>query len=141
MDEWLRRYGLQSQSQHISRTYVTCRGGVVVGFYSLCAASVEPHTVPDRIKKGLPRYPMPVTLLTRMAVDHREHGQGLGAALLKDALLRYLSAADVVASRALLVHALDEKAAAFYRHFGFEPSSGTPLHLFLSHKEIRKALR
>ena len=70
----------------------------------------------------MPRHPSPVILLARLAVGRREQGKGLGAALLKGALLRAASAADAIGARAVLVHAKADDAARFYGHFDFEPS-------------------
>jgi GNAT superfamily N-acetyltransferase len=84
----------------------------------------------------LARHPVPVMLLAQLAVDHPEHGRGIGAGLLKDALQRTALAADLAGIRALLVHAKDEAAVAFYRHFNFDPSPTDPFHLFLLIKDI-----
>jgi GNAT superfamily N-acetyltransferase len=81
-----------------------------------------------------------VIVLARLAVDQREKGKGLRKGLLKDALLRILQAAEIVGSRAVLVHAKDQEAAAFYRKFGFEPSPVDESHLFLLMKDLRKAV-
>ncbi len=141
LTEWVRRYALQSHQAGAARVYVLHRTGRVVGYYALAAASVEPAEAPDRVKKGLARHPIPVILLARLAVDVSEQGQGLGAALLKDALRRTASAADEIGARAILVHAKDDEAQAFYRHFDFEPSPTDPLHLFLLMKDLRVILR
>lgn len=84
----------------------------------------------------MPRYPISVMILARLAVDARQARQGLGKALLKDALLRTAQAADIAGIRALLVHAKDNHAKAFYEHFDFEPSSTDPYHLFLLMKDL-----
>jgi GNAT superfamily N-acetyltransferase len=81
-----------------------------------------------------------VILLARLAVDRSERGTGLGKALLKDALLRIARAADIVGARAVLVHAIDERAKEFYQHFDFEPSPIHELQLMLLMKDLRKAL-
>jgi GNAT superfamily N-acetyltransferase len=141
LTEWLRRYALQSHQAGASRVYVVHRTGRVVGYYALAAGSVEPGKAPERVKKGLGRHPIPVILLARLAVDISEQRQGLGAALLKDALRRTTSAADEIGARAILVHAKDDEAKAFYRHFNFEPSPTDPLHLFLIMKDLRAMLR
>jgi GNAT superfamily N-acetyltransferase len=113
----------------------------VVGYYALAAGSVEHEEVPARIRKGLARYPVPVILLARLAVDQQERGRGLGAALLKDALTRAARAADEIGARAILVHAKDDEARSFYEHFDFEPSPSDPLHLFLLMKDLRALVR
>ena len=88
----------------------------------------------------LARHPIPVILLARLAVDKSEAGKGLGKALLKDALVRIASAADIVGARAVLVHAIDEQARKFYEHFDFESSPIHELQLMLLMKDLRKAL-
>jgi GNAT superfamily N-acetyltransferase len=91
------------------------------------------------VSRGLARHPIPVVILARLAVDKTERGGGLGRALLKDALLRIASAADVIGVRAVLVHAKDERARRFYERFDFEPSPIDPLQLFLLVKDLKHA--
>lgn len=113
----------------------------VVGYYALAAGSVAPATVPDRIGKGVPRYPVPVVLLTRLGVDLSEHGRGLGRALLKDALKRVAAASEILGARALLIHCEDATAKAFYLHLAeFEPSPTDPLHLLLLMSDLRTSI-
>lgn len=140
LNRFLKRFALVNQKAETARTYVACRGVRVMGYYSLTVGSVLHAEASKRVTKGLARHPIPVMLLARLAVDHREHGQGIGSGLLKDALLRTLQAADLAGIRALLVHAKDDNAAAFYRHFNFDPSSTDPFHLFLLVKDIRRML-
>jgi len=130
---YLRNYALQNQRRGIVRNYVTTHTDdkAVVAYYSLVYAALDQKRVPPRIVKGLGRYEIPVMLLARLAVDRREQGQGLGKALLKDAVLRTMQAADIAGLKLLLVHAKDETAAEFYRKHGFEPVLGDPLKLFL----------
>ena len=141
LTEWPRRYALQNQQAGASRIYVVHRGGRVIGYYALAAGSVELAEAPARVKKGLARHPIPVILLARLAVDASEHHRGLGATLLKDALARIASAAGEIVVRAVLVHAKDDDAKAFYQRYDFEPSSTDPLHLFLLIKDLRAALK
>jgi len=137
---WLRRHALNSQRAETARTYVVHRDLRVVGYYSLAAGSVEHARAPARAAKGIARHPIPVILLARLAVDTAEQGRGLGAALLKDALIRVAGAADEIGARALLVHAQDEEARSFYERFDFDPSPADPLHLLLLMKDLRKAI-
>jgi GNAT superfamily N-acetyltransferase len=117
------------------------RAGMVVGYYSLSAGSVRKEESPARIAKGLASHPIGVILLARLAVDGSERGAGLGKALLIDALSRALTAADAIGARAILVHAIDGEAAAFYRKFGFEPSPLDPKQLMLLMKDLRATLK
>jgi GNAT superfamily N-acetyltransferase len=116
---------------------VTTRDNRVVGYYTLAAGSVRRDDAPPRVIKGQANHPLPVILLARLAVDRTEQGKGLGAALLKDALLRSAQAADIVGCRAVLVQAKDQQAQAFYRKYGFEPSPVDELHLYLLMKDIK----
>jgi GNAT superfamily N-acetyltransferase len=141
LNSYLKRYALGNQSAGAAQTYVAAVGERVVGYYSLSAASVEYADAPERLRKGFARHPVPVMLLARLAIDRSWQGQGLGAALLLDALRRTLTAADILGIRAILVHAKDEDARAFYEHFDFDPSPVEPFHLFLLLKEIARLLK
>lgn len=141
LSDWLKRFAWVNQQSETSRTYVVHRGGLVVAYYSIATGSVRKEETPTRVAKGLANHPVPIILLTRLAVDRTEQGTGLGKALLKDALVRIAGAADIVGARAALVHAIDAEAAAFYRHFGFEPSLANDLHLMLLMKDLRIGLR
>lgn len=143
LDAFLKRFALTNTAAGIARTYITTIDGSnqVVGYYSLAASSVEQAKAPERVTKGTPRHPFPAILLGRLAVDKRYQQKGLGKALLKDALLRSVSAADSIGVRVVLVHAKDEQAAAFYRKYDFVPSPTDPLHLMLLIKDIKAAFR
>jgi GNAT superfamily N-acetyltransferase len=140
LNEWLKRFAWMNQQNESSRTYVVHRANRVVSYYSIAAGSVRREEVPARVAKGLANHPIPVILLTRLAVDKTEQGSGLGKAMLKNALSRVARAADIVGTRAALVHAIDAQAAAFYRRFGFETSPVNDLHLMLLMKDLRLAI-
>jgi GNAT superfamily N-acetyltransferase len=140
LNDWLKRFALINQKNESARTYVVQRNGSVVGYYSISAGSVSAEEAPARISKGLARHPIPVILLSRLAVDKDEKCTGLGQALLKDALARIAQAADLVGARAVLIHAIDEPAKKFYLHFDFEPSPIHELQLMLLMKDLRKSL-
>jgi GNAT superfamily N-acetyltransferase len=141
LNNYLKKYALQNQKKHSARTYVATRGKRIVGYYSLAYGSVSLEEAPQSVKSGLPRHPVPVILLARLAVDSTEQGRGLGAALLKDALLRTIQAAAIAGLRAMLVHAKDDSAKGFYEQFGFEPSPINAYHLFLRLSDILLSLR
>ncbi len=130
---YFRNYALQNQKRGIVRNYVTTHQDdkIVVACYSLVYAALDQKLLPPKLVKGLGKYDIPVMLLARLAVDHREQGQGLGKALLKDAVLRTMQAAEIAGLKLLLVHAKDQGAVDFYRKHGFEPVLGDPLKLFL----------
>jgi GNAT superfamily N-acetyltransferase len=139
LDRFLVRHALQAQQSNSSRTYVAAEDGEVVGFYTIVAGEVRHADAPTRVVKGMPRHPIPLLVLARLAVHSNRQGRGLGAGLLLDALERTLQVADVIGVRALAVHAKDDRAAAFYQHFGFAPSPTDPRHLFMIIKDIRLA--
>ena len=140
LNQFLQRYALVNQKANSAQTYVCCQADVVVGFYSLAAGSVDPESAPPRVMKGLARHPVPVLILTRLAVDQNHQGKGLGKALLKDALLRTAQAADIVGIRCLLVHAKDEAARQWYEAWEFDPSPIDSYHLFLMLKDLKALL-
>jgi GNAT superfamily N-acetyltransferase len=88
----------------------------------------------------MPRHPIPVVLLARLAVDRSVAGKGIGSRLLRDAMTRAVAAADAIAIRAVLVHAIDDNARAFYIHHGLEPSPTDPRHLMILIKDIQAAI-
>jgi GNAT superfamily N-acetyltransferase len=139
LDRFLIRHALQAQQANSSQTYVGLSGAKVVGFYTIVASEVQHADAPERIGKGMPRHPIPLLVLARLAVASEWQGRGLGAGLLLDALGRTLQVADIVGVRALVVHAKDDNAASFYRYFGFIPSTTDPRHLFMLIKDIRAA--
>jgi GNAT superfamily N-acetyltransferase len=140
LNKYLKNYALQNHFAGGARTYVTVRNGQVIGYYSLAYGSVQVDKTPPRVRAGLGRYPVPVMILTRLAIDLTEKGKGLGAELLRDALIRTLQAAEIAGLRAVVVHAKDESAKAFYQRFGFVPSPLHEFHLFLLLKDIRKTM-
>ncbi len=140
LNQFLQRYALVNQKANSAQTYVCCQENVVVGFYSLAAGSVDPESAPPRVMKGLARHPVPVLILARLAVDKNHQGNGLGKALLKDALLRTAQAADIAGIRCLLVHAKDEAARQWYEAWDFEPNPTDPYHLFLMLKDLKALL-
>jgi GNAT superfamily N-acetyltransferase len=140
LNEFLVRFALQNQSAGASQTYVALSELEVVGYYTLVVGQVEYEDAPECLTKGLARHPVPVMLLARLAVGVRWQGKGLGAGLLKDAMLRTLQAADIAGIRAFGVHAKDDEAKAFYERFNFLPSPSDPYHLFRLLKDLRKLL-
>ena len=136
LNRFLKRQAWNSQQSHSAQTYVLASDLRVAGYYSLAAGSVTHDDATERVKKGQARHPVPVILLARLAVDVSLHGKGIGAALLKDVLVRTAQAADTIGARALLVHAKDDAAKTFYEHFNFEASPSDPYHLLLIMKDL-----
>jgi GNAT superfamily N-acetyltransferase len=134
MDEWLRKYALRNQGLNAARTYVTCEGTIVRGYFSLAPSSIAFKDAPERIRAGLARYPVPVVLLAKLAVDQRWRGRRIGESLLFEALQRSLKASKAIAGVAVLVDALDEEARTFYERYDFEqsPTDSNQLLLLMS---------
>jgi GNAT superfamily N-acetyltransferase len=140
-DGWLRRWALRNEAQGGSRTYVVCQGVQVVAFYCLANGAVMHADAPRRVRQNMPN-PIPVMVLGRLAVDRRFQRQGLGEALLLDAVMRTLQAAEIAGIRAILVHAKDEQARRWYERFGiFLPSPTARLTLLLPLAEAQAAFR
>lgn len=140
LNRWLQKYAWTNHQADSAKTYAALDGGRIVGYYALTTGSVHRHESPDRIARGLANHPIGIVLLARLAVDRTYQGRGLGKALLFDALSRIEEAADIVAVRAVMVHAIDETARGFYQHFGFEESPADPYQMLLLLKDIRKAI-
>jgi len=138
LDHWLKRRARGNQASGASRVYVVCRGDIVVGYYALAAGAIERDEAPSKVRRNMPS-PVPVIVLGRLAVDQGEQGNGIGAALLKDALLRALNASQEIGAAAVLVHALNDRAKVFYLDHGFVESPVEPLVLMLRIKDIAAA--
>ena len=130
---------LRNEQEGGSRTYVVSEDGKVIGYYCLAAGSVMRRATTGRIRRNMPEL-IPVVLLGRLAVTRSHQGKGIAQALVRDAVLRTLQAAEIAGIRTLLVHSLDEDAAAFYRHLGFVESPIDPLVLMLPLATARSAL-
>jgi GNAT superfamily N-acetyltransferase len=137
LNRFLIRYALQNQRAGASQTYLALSGDEVIGFYTLVVGQVDYANAPERLTKGLARHPVPIMLLARLATGLAWQGKGIGAGLLKDAMLRTLQAADIAGIRAFAVHAKDEQARAFYERFDLIASPTDPFHLFILIKDVR----
>jgi len=134
LNQYLYRYANQDIRRRISRVFVVSSPDTqqqVIGYYSLSASSLASFDLPEKFRNRLPRYPVPVVLLGRLAVSTSYQGKGLGSILFADALQRIAQASQVMAVYAVVVDALNERAAEFYRQFGFIPLPSQPLKLFL----------
>jgi len=140
LNQYLLRYAWQNQQAGAAQTYVGVAGNAIIGFHTLAAGEVKYDDAPERLTKGLARHPVPIILLARLAVDLRWQDQGVGKALLRDAMQRTLQAADIAGVRAIAVHAKDEEAKRFYEHFDFVPSPTDPMHLFVPLKDLRRPI-
>jgi len=137
LNRFLERHALQSQQAGAANTYLALSGNEVVGFYSLAVGQVEYADAPERLIKVLARHPVPIMLLARLAVASSFQGMRLGSGLLTNAMMRSLQASEIAGIRAIVVHAKDDEARAFYERFDFTPSPTDAYHLMLLMKDVR----
>lgn len=132
LNEWLRSRALRNETTGASRTFVSIEkvSGSVAGYYCLSASSLALEEVAGRVRRNMPN-PIPIILIGRLAVDSRFKGMGLGASLLKDAVVKSIETSRILGARALLVHALNPDAESFYARFGFTPVPSAQKSLFL----------
>lgn len=138
LNDWLKRQARKNELSGASRSYVVCAGSRVVGYYCLSAGAVNRAESPKPMQRNMPD-PIPVLVLGRLAVDSSFHNQGIGTALLRDAIFRSLYAAEQVGVKAILVHAISEEAKQFYLSRGFLESPVSPMTLCLILDTARKA--
>jgi GNAT superfamily N-acetyltransferase len=130
LDDWLKRRALKNELEGASRTYVLCAEKVVIAYYCLSNGAVVQTAATGRVRRNMPD-PIPVMVIGRLAVDSYWQGKGVGHALLRDAILRTLQAAEIAGIRAILVHAISEDAKQFYEQCGFTTSPLDPMTLMV----------
>lgn len=143
LDEYIQRYAAQDVRRDLTRVFVATPeddSHCLAGFFTLSAGSVNCSDLPPALARRLPRYPVPVALIGRLAVGEPFQGKGLGSILLADACKKVAQASAALAMAGIVVDAKDEQAASFYRHFGFLPLPGHPGRLLLSAKAFNKPL-
>jgi len=136
LDSWLKRHAISAQAMDSARTFVTVQGERVAGYVSLTMGSVQRADAPAKLVRGLPGYPVGMVLIARLAIDRSEQGRGLGRRLLADALRMAVVAGEAAAARLVVVDAIDERAAQFYRHHGFIAELGES-RLYLRLKDVK----
>lgn len=142
LDRWLQANAGQSQRRDVARTFIAADSELrAVGYYTLVAGQVEHGAASPPVRAGVSRhFPIPICLIARLAVDQSWQGRGLGSDLLRDALRRTLAASDQIGIRAVLVDAIDDNAAGFYRRYGFEPATSDGLTLMVPLAAVRSQL-
>lgn len=138
LTDWLLRHARQAQGSGSARTFVVCDGDRVAGYFSLTVGQIDTLEAPERVRRGMGQYPIPLVILARLAVDLDYQGQGLGFSLLQDAIHRTITIAEQAGIRALPTHPIDAEAEAFYRRFGFEPTPVRERQLILLLKDARR---
>jgi GNAT superfamily N-acetyltransferase len=139
LDEWLRKRALANEASGASRTYVVSAEGRVVGYYALATGAVAQHEATGKVRRNMPDQ-IPVMIIGRLAVDRHYQRRGLGAALVRDAVVRTVEAAAIGGIRAILLHAISEDAKRFYERCGFSQSPVEPMTLMISVADAQKIL-
>lgn len=139
LDDWLRRRARANQTGGASRTFVVCEENRVIAYYALASGAVKQPEAPGRFRRNMPD-PIPVAVLGRLAIDQSYQGRGIGRALVRDAGLRLLNAAEILGIRGVLVHAISDAARAFYEAVGFLPSPSDPMMLMVGLNDLNGAL-
>jgi len=141
LNDWLVRHARQAQGAGSTKTFVAADEDQVLGYFSLTVGQIDTFEVPERMRKGMGHYPLPVVLLARLAVSTSAQGRGLGWGLLQDAIARTVLISQQAGVRAMLTHPLDQEASAFYTRFGFVPSPLRAQQLLLLLKDARQLLK
>ena len=141
LDDWLLRHARQAQGSGSAKTFVVAEGVRVAGYFSLTVGQVDTLDAPERIRKGMGQYPVPVVILARLAVSLQDHGRGIGFGLLQDAIRRTMLIAERAGIRAMLTHPIDKDATKFYTRFGLIASPLREQQLLLLLKDARRWAR
>ena len=139
LNDWLKKRAYKNHASGASRCFVLCVGVTVIGYYSLSAGAISHEAAPKPMRRNMPD-PLPVLLLGRLAVDKLYHNQGIGQALLRDAMLRAVNVAGDAGVFAILVHAISGQAKQFYLSRGFVESPLQPMTLLMTIETIRLIL-
>jgi GNAT superfamily N-acetyltransferase len=139
LDDWLKRRALPNQASGASRTFVTCEQRTVVGYYALASSAIAVTQAVGRFRRNMPE-PIPVVVLARLAIHASYQGKGIGSGLFQDAARRVINAADAIGIRGMLVHAISDDAAVFYRRLGFDPSPLDPMTLMVTLADLRASV-
>ena len=123
LDDYFKQFGKGNHVKNIGKTFVLLEDNDVIGYYTTSMGSIDFQSLPKEFNSGLPKYPIPIARIARLAVDVKKQGQGWGEFLLVDALNRIRDASSLIAAFGAVVDAKNEKAKAFYMKFGFTPFS------------------
>ena len=141
LNDWLLRHARQAQGSGSAKTFVVVDDDRVAGYFSLTVGQIDTLDAPERIRKGMGQYPLPVVILARLAVSTTDQGRGIGIGLLQEAIRRTMLIAEHAGIRAMLTHPIDEEAARLYTRFGFIASPLREQQLLLLLKDARRWVR
>jgi len=139
LNDWLQRRAIKNEYSGASRTFVVCEDNTVIGYYSLAVGAIAREETSGKVRRNMPD-PIPVMVLGRLAVDATWQGKHIGIGMLKDAIQRTIIVAEQAGIRALLVHALSDKARSFYQHWGFHESPTNDMTLMITLVEARRVM-
>ncbi|WP_411572050.1 GNAT family N-acetyltransferase [Xenorhabdus nematophila] len=138
LDQWLKNRALKNNLTGASKTYVVCSENRVLAYYSLAASAIVTDSTPGHFRRNMPN-PIPVVVLGRLAVDRSLQRKGIGRALVQDAALRIIQAADLIGVRGMIIHALSDEVKSFYETIGFEPSPLDPMLLMATLADLKRS--
>ena len=138
LNDWLLRHARQAQGSGSAKTFVVVDDDRVAGYFSLTVGQIDTLDAPERIRKGMGQYPLPVVILARLAVSTTDQGRGIGIGLLQEAIRRTMLIAEHAGIRAMLTHPIDDDATRFYTRFGFIASPLREQQLLLLLKDARR---
>lgn len=143
LDDWIRHHAAQAQRKRLASVWTASPEGEpahLLGYYCLTPWQIAFEDCPETLRHRLPRYPVHVSLIARMAIAEAHQGKGIGGVLLVDGIRRAYLAGEALPVQAVLVHAKDAAAAAFYLHHGFIAFPHRPLHLFMPMSAVARSL-
>ncbi len=140
LNAWLSGFARTNQARGFTHVLVVHDARAVVGYYGLAPSVIQPNSAPRAVRTGRPPDPIPCLLIGQLAVDRRHAGQGIGSALVRDALRRCIAGADIVGGRAVVVRAIDAEAERYWQSWGFIAARDNPSVLMRSIQDIRLAL-
>ena len=141
LNDWLVRHARQAQASGSAKTFIVADDERVAGYFSLTVGQVDTLDTPERIRKGMGQYPIPVVILARLAVSIQHQGRGIGVGMLRDAIRRTLVISEQAGIRAMLTHPIDADAARFYQRFGFMSSPLREQQLLLLLKDAHRLIK
>lgn len=142
INDYLKKYACQNKDTNIAYPYaLTDNSGEVYGFFTLSTAQVYREGLPESEVKGLPRYPIPAIRIGQMGLDKDYQGKGIGRELLVEALIKSYQISQNIGARIVIVDAINNQVAKFYRKFGFIQYQDDPEKLFISMDTIKKLYR
>ncbi len=140
LDEYLKRFAKGNHKKNIGKTFVLLHEEKVIGFYTISMAIIDFNEISEELRKGLPRYSIPVARIGRLAVDVEHQGKNMGKLLLMDAFERIMEASTSIAAYAIVVDAKNERSKKFYERFGFFSYEENPMSLYIPMQTVEKIL-